>query len=167
MKRNLTPSQFSRRSALGLVLAGAALSATTTTRALATGDVLIRAKPYFDYSPIVFTTCSGQAFTARFDSDLLIGASGFARGAVRFEFDDDRRVNYVPEVGGLDFDRSGQPIRARVLLRLRRSAGAVAQDYAMLTVEPDPGEDCLIYTTTGTQVEFVRFEVPGAWTLRR
>lgn len=164
MKTNLTPSPFTRRSALGLILAGVAFP---TTRALAAKDVFIRSKPHIKFSPIVLTTCSGEAFTARFDSDLLIGASGSARGVVRFEFDEDGRVDYVPEVGGLDFDPSGEPIRARVLLRLRRSEGRVAQDYAMLTVEPEPGEDCLIYTTTGTQVQFVRFEVPGAWTVRR
>ena len=168
MKTNDIHSTFTRRSAFGLILAGIALP---TTRALAAKDVSIRAKPHIG-GPIVLSTCAGETFTARFDSDLVIGANGSARGEVRFDFGGDERVDYAPEVGGLDFDAAGEVLRARVLLRRRRSAGRVAQDYAFLTVAPEPGEDCLIYTTVGTgwvylDPEPVRFEVPGEWTVRR
>ena len=165
MKTNDTTSKLTRRSAFGLILAGLTLPAT---RALAAKDVFIRSKPHIG-GPIVLSTCAGETFTARFDSDLTVGASGSARGYLRFDFGDGSRADYAPEVGGLDFDASGQPIRARVLLRLRRSAGRVAQDYAFLTVEPDASEDCLIYTTIGTQVNPgpLRFDVPGAWTVRQ
>ncbi len=166
MKTANPTSKLTRRSAFGLILAGLTLP---TTRALAAKEKFTRMKPHVNYSPITLTACSGETFTARFDSDLLIGSNGSARGSVRFDFGDGSRADYAPEVGGLDFDPAGQPIRARVLLRLRRSAGRIAQDYAFLLVEPDAGEDCLIYTTVGTQVEAgpLRFDVPGEWTVAR
>ena len=164
MKTKDTTSKLTRRSAFGLILAGLTLP---TTRALAAKEKFTRMKPHASFSPITLSACSGETFTARFDSDLLIGANGSARGYLRFDFGDGSREDYVPEVGGLDFDAAGQPIRARVLLRLRRSAGRVAQDYAFLIVEPDPSEPCLIYTTIGPMVYPgpLRFDVPGEWTL--
>ncbi len=166
MKTNNPTSKLTRRSAFGLILAGIALP---STRALAMRDVFVRSKPHILLTPIVLSTCGGESFTARFDSDLTAGANGSARGYLRFDFGDGSRADYAPEVGGLDFDPAGQPIRARVLLRLRRSAGRVAQDFAFLIIEPDASEDCLIYTTIGTQVNPgpLRFDVPGEWTVRR
>ena len=166
MKTNHAPLQFTRRSALGLILAGVALP---STRALAAKEQFTRIKPHVNYSPIKMTTCSGETLTARFDSDLTVGASGSVRGYLRFDFGGGRRADFLAEVGGLDFDEAGQVIAARILLLRHRSPGRLAQDYALVSVAPVPGEDCLIYTTIGTQVGFeqMRFEVPGAWTVRR
>ncbi len=166
MKTNDTHSTFTRRSALGLILAGLALP---TTRALAGKEQFTRIKPHISFSPIKMTACSGETLTARFDSDLTVGASGSVRGYVRFDFGAGSRADFMAEVGGLDFDEAGQVIAARILLVRHRSAGRLAQDYALVSVAPVPGEDCLIYTTIGTQVGFEqrRFEVPGAWTVRR
>lgn len=161
MKTNDSPPRFTRRSAFGLILAGIALP---TAPALAAKDVFIRVKPHVG-GPIVLTTCSGESLTAIFESDLLIGSNGAARGEVRFDFGADDRVDFVPVVGGLDFDAAGAVIAAHVLLRLRGNRGRLAQEYALLAVTPHESEDCLIYTTIGTQVhaEQVRFEVPGVF----
>lgn len=166
MKTNDTTPRFTRRSAFGLILAGIALP---TAPALAAKEAFIRIKPHVNLSPIVLTTCSGESLTAIFESDLLIGANGTARGEVRFDFGADDRVDYVPVVGGLDFDAAGTVIAAHVLLRLRGSRGRVAQDYALLDVVPAESEPCLIYTTIGAEVyaEQVRFEVPGAFVVQR
>ena len=158
-------SSLTRRSALGLILAGVALP---TTRALAAKDVFIRSKPHVS-GPIVLRTFSGASLTAIFDSDLTVGANGWVRGFVRFDFGDGRRADYVAERGALSFDAAGVATSATVLLLARRSDGRVALDYALLTVAPVPVEDCLIYTTVGPQVhaEPVRFVVPGVWTAVR
>lgn len=166
MKTNHTSTVFTRRSALGLILAGLALPAP---RVLAAKEHFTRIKPHISYSPIKMTACSGEAFTARFDSDLTVGASGSVRGYLRFDFGEGSRADFLPEAGGLDFDEAGQVIAARILLLRHRSPGRLAQDYALVSVAPVPGEDCLIYTTIGPQVGFeqLRFAVPGAWTVRR
>ena len=155
-------SLTTRRSALGLVLAGVTIPALP---ALAGKEFFTRFKPHAN-SPIRLTTCSGETFTALFDSDLLVGTGGSARGFMSFTFGTDV-IEYVAEHGGLDFDSAGKPIRAVVLLSRRGSSGKDAHDFMLATVAPDPllPADCLIYTTVGpdVHVEPVRFEVPGTW----
>lgn len=165
MKNTRPSSSLTRRGALGLILAGITLP---TTRALAAKDVFIRSKPHIS-GPIVLRTFSGANLTAIFDSDLTVGAKGWVRGFVRFDFGGDRRADYVAERGGLDFDAAGVAVSATVLLLERHSDGRLAHDYALLTVAPVPGEDCLIYTTVGSCVhsEPVRSEVSGTWIATR
>jgi len=158
--------KITRRTAAGLLLAGAALPAA---KAFATHHRGIDAWVKIDSSGVVVvTTFSGGTFTVAFDSELLIGSRGGARGFMRFGFGD-KNVDYVAELGGLDFDEAGVPIRAWFLMRLRGSDGGVVQDFAQGSVDLDATEPCRIYDVVGTQVNVqpVRFEAPGQFAIVR
>lgn len=171
-------TRFTRRRAVALLLSGATLPAS---KALAAdppggpadpmlGPVSVRVRPDEAQTPVVLTTCSGESFTATLTSDLVLGSRGGALGFLRLEFGD-RDLRYAAERGGLDFDGTGAVVRAWALLREQGGSGHVAQDFALLSVAPEVsgGEDCLIYTTTGTQIsgpEAVTFDVPGLFQVR-
>jgi hypothetical protein len=155
-----TTKQITRRTATGLLLAGATLPAT---KAFATHHRGQDAWASIDANgTVVMATISGGSVTAAFDSELQIGSRGGARGFMSFGFGDEN-VDYVAKLGGLDFDEAGIPNRAWFLMLLRGSDGGVAQDFALGSVDLDASEPCRIYDILGTQVnvEPVRFDVPG------
>jgi hypothetical protein len=153
-----TTEKMTRRGLAGLILAGLALPASKALAALPGDEITVILYPA--PSPVVGISMSGEVFTAEFASDLRIGSGGGARGSVLFKrfgvF-----THYVAEVGGLDFDDVGDPIRAWVLMLLRRTDGRLAQEYALASIELNASEPCRIYAIMGTQVnvEPVRFEV--------
>ena len=165
----ITSTLTTRRSALALVLAGATLPASKSMAAQG-GPRDVYLKIAYMSTSTQLLTCSGESLTALFETELLVGTGGTVKGFMRFTFGSDV-IDYVAERGGLDLDSAGEPIRAVVLLSRRGSSGMDAHDFMLATVAPDPvpSEDCLIYTTIGTDVhvEPVRFEVPGAWEVRR
>jgi hypothetical protein len=168
MKTKSTPVQFTRRSALGLILAGIALP---TTRALAAKDVFIRSKPHINVW-ITARSFSGESFTAQLSDDLTVSSNGWVRGFLRLDLGGGKLVEYVAERGSLSLNTAGQVTSATVLLLERRSNGRLAQDFALVTLRPAEVDDCVVYDLVGTGVspvigEPVRFEVPGAWTVRR
>ena len=153
-------THITRRTAAGLLLAGAALPAA---KAFATHRRGQDAWATIDANGIVvMATFSGGSVTAAFESELEIGSRGGARGFMSFGFGDEN-VDYVAQLGGLDFDEAGVPNRAWFLMVLRGSDGGVVQDFALGSVDLDASEPCRIYDILGTQVNFepVRFEVPG------
>lgn len=177
MNNNSTPSTsplLTRRAALGLALAGATLPMTQSLAATG-GNIPVYVHVINRPREVVLTPWPGESFPAQFESELLIGSNGTARGAMSYTLlhgeDIPVRMVYDVERGGLDLDDAGNPIRVWVLSRLRRSAGRLAQDFALTSVAPAPllPEDCLIYTTVGScvHVEPVRFELPGRWEVRR
>ena len=161
MNTDPIPHRLTRRHALRLALAGGA-SLPLSNAFAANRETFLRITPATNPTTTVLTTFSGETLTAEVATDLLVGSRGHARGFLRFTLGDGT-VEYCAERGGLDFDPAGTPIRAWVLLRRRGGSGQLAQDYALASVEPAAGEDCLIYTTTGTQVGPLRFELPGLW----
>jgi len=167
MKTIATTPQYTRRSALALVLAGATLPAGKS-QAAAGGTIDVYWHAISNGTPL--TTCSGQSFTASFASEMLVGSGGVVKGYMRFAIGS-AVIDYVAIRGGLDFDSAGQPIRAVVLLSRRGSSGTDARDFMLATVEPDsdPSGDCLIYTTIGTQVhaEPTHFRVRALWGVRK
>jgi len=142
------------------LLAGAALPAA---KAFATHQRGVDAWASIDANGIVvLTTISGLTFTAAFDSELLIGSRGGARGYMSFGFGDEN-VDDVAELGGLDFNEAGEPLLAWFLMRLRGSDGGVTQDYLMGQVDTDASALFHRYILFGHNVnaEPVRFEASG------
>jgi hypothetical protein len=169
MKPNDTTPRFTRRSTLALILAGATLPQGRSLAA-PSGARDVYLKIAYMSTATQLQTCSGESLSAWFESELLVGTDGTAKGFMHFTLGSDV-IEYVAERSGLDFDSAGVPLRAVVLLSRRGSSGKDARDFMLASVAPDPllPEDCLIYTTAGSQVhvEPMRFEVPGAWEVRR
>jgi hypothetical protein len=153
--------QITRRSAAGLLLAGAALP---VAKAFASHRRGVDAWAQVDANGIVvMTTFSGEFVTAWFESELLIGSRGGARGFMSFGFGDEN-VDYVPQLGGLEFDAAGNPVRAWVLLRERLSDGQLAQDWALASITPSASGDIYLeydFMFPSLHHEPVRFVAPG------
>jgi hypothetical protein len=150
-------TRITRRSASALLLSGLAFP---VAKAVAASKVAVRIRPNSDSTLVAPTDCNGVTFTATLSTDLRVEPGG-ARGFLRLAMGG-RTIDYVAELGGLDFNDVGEPIRAWILMRTRRSQGLEAQDYLLGSVVPDTA-DCLIYDFVGPNVRdtAVAFEVPG------
>jgi hypothetical protein len=151
-------TRITRRGAAALLLSGLAFP---VAKAVAASKVVVRIRPNVDSTLVALTDCNGVTFTATLSTDLRVESGGGARGFLRLAMGG-RTIDYVAELGGLDFNDLGEPIRAWILMRRRRSQGSVAQDYLLGSIVPDTA-DCLIYDFVGPNVRdtAVALEVPG------
>lgn len=150
-----------RRLSLELLAALVVVLCSALPPAHAATDKLDPIKVHVDASTIELRLASGEIVRARFESDVIVSRSGQARGDMTFTFDDGTVLDYRAVAGRVELDAAGEI--QRVWVSLVTQPGGGQRGFAVASIVPEAGEDCLIYDILGPDVHDgeATFEVPG------